>query len=57
MLPKFKIGDKVYVLPDIENVCIVTKREEGPYQFFYEVQEIVEGWTRKANESELEAAE
>ena len=40
MLPKFKIGDKVYVLPDIENVCIVTKREEGPYQFFYEVQEI-----------------
>lgn len=58
MSPKFKIGDKVHVLPDIGTVYKVIKVKEGAYQFFYDVRELSGRMTLSDNpESQLEPAE
>lgn len=58
MSPRFKIGDKVHVLPDIETVYVVIKVKEGAYQFFYDVRELVGNKTLlDVPESQLEPAE
>ena len=58
MSPRFKIGDKVHVLPDIETVYIVIEVKEGSYQFFYDVKEL-SGSVKLSDvpESQLEPAE
>lgn len=51
--PKFNVGERVHILPDVATVYEITKVHEGPYQFFYDVREPL---IKKIPESELKLA-
>jgi len=52
-MSKFKIGDNVHVLPDVETIYTVTKVHLGPHQTFYDV---IEPLIENVPESQLEPA-